>query len=312
MHIRPGGKDYFMERISLKGMGVALATPFNDDFSVDYKALQGLVEYQITHGADYLVVLATTSEAVTLSCPERNEVARFVARTAAGRIPLIIGMSDNCTARLAAHLAEVDLTGYSAILSVVPYYNKPSQEGIYRHFKAVAEASPLPVVLYNVPSRTGKNMEPQTTLRLAREFPRKIIGVKEASGNLDQIAEIIASKPAGFQVVSGDDALTLRMIRIGAEGVISVVGNALPHIFGELVHLALHNPADTRADEIDRALQPLDKALFADGNPSGLKCLLSKLGLAQNVLRLPLVPVCAEVDNAVAEALRRCLDRFAE
>lgn len=312
MHIRPGGKDYFMERISLKGMGVALATPFNDDFSVDYKALQGLVEYQITHGADYLVVLATTSEAVTLSCPERNEVARFVARTAAGRIPLIIGMSDNCTARLAAHLAEVDLTGYSAILSVVPYYNKPSQEGIYRHFKAVAEASPLPVVLYNVPSRTGKNMEPQTTLRLAREFPRKIIGVKEASGNLDQIAEIIAGKPAGFQVVSGDDALTLRMIRIGAEGVISVVGNALPHIFGELVHLALHNPADTRADEIDRALQPLDKALFADGNPSGLKCLLSKLGLAQNVLRLPLVPVCAEVDNAVAEALRGCLDRFAE
>lgn len=312
MHIRPGGKDYFMERISLRGMGVALATPFNDDFSVDYKALQGLVEYQIGHGADYLVVLATTSEAVTLDCPERNEVARFVARVTNGRIPLVMGMSDNCTARLASHVAEVDFTGYSAILSVVPYYNKPSQEGIYRHFKAVAEASPLPVVLYNVPSRTGKNMEPQTTLRLANEFPGKIIGVKEASGNLEQIAQIIAGKPEGFQVVSGDDALTLRMIGLGAEGVISVVGNALPHIFGELVHRALQNPNDPRAQLIDRALQPLDKALFADGNPSGLKCLLSKLGLARNVLRLPLVPVCPAVDNAIAEALESCRGCFAE
>lgn len=312
MHIRPGGKDYFMERISLRGMGVALATPFNDDFSVDYKALQGLVEHQIGHGADYMVVLATTSEAVTLSCPERNEVARFVARVAGGRIPLILGMSDNCTSRLASHVAEVDLTGYSAVLSVVPYYNKPSQEGIYRHFKALAEASPLPVVLYNVPSRTGKNMEAATTLRLAREFQGKIIGVKEASGNLDQISEIIKGKPEGFQVVSGDDALTLRMIRMGAEGVISVVGNALPHIFGEMVHRVLADPSDSRADEIDKILQPLDRALFADGNPSGLKCLLSKLGLAHNVLRLPLVPVCPQVDNDIAEALQGCMAHFAE
>lgn len=311
VHMHPDGKQDFMERISLRGMGVALATPFNDDFSIDYTALERLVEYQIQRGADYLVVLATTSEAVTLNCPERNDVARFVARIAAGRIPLIMGMSDNCTQRLASHVTEVDFTGYSAILSVVPYYNKPAQEGIYRHFAAVAEASPLPVVLYNVPSRTGKNMEPQTTLSLARNFPTKIIGVKEASGNLDQIAEIIALKPEGFQVVSGDDALTLRMIRMGAEGVISVVGNALPHVFGELVHRALADVSDPRADEIDLALQPLDKALFADGNPSGLKCLLSKLGLAHNMLRLPLVPVCHDVENDIDRALSRLRNVFA-
>lgn len=293
----------FMERISLRGMGVALATPFNDDFSVDFDALARLVDHQIEGGADYLVVLATTSEVVTLTCPERNEVARFVARHVAERIPLIMGMSDNCTARIAGHITEVDFTGYSAILSVVPFYNKPSQEGIYRHFKAIAEASPLPVVLYNVPSRTGKNMEAATALRLANEFPDKIIGVKEASGDMKQIAEIIAGKPDGFQVVSGDDALTLRLIRMGAEGVISVIGNALPHVFGKLVHLALDNFDNPIANEIDQRLQPLDRALFAEGNPSGLKCLLSHMGLAKDVLRLPLVPVSDMTRKDIALAL---------
>ena len=284
-------------------MGVALATPFNDDFSVDFDALARLVDHQIEGGADYLVVLATTSEAVTLTCPERNEVARFVARHVAGRIPLIMGMSDNCTARIAGHIPEVDFTGYSAILSVVPFYNKPSQEGIYRHFKAIAEASPLPVVLYNVPSRTGKNMEAATTLRLANKFPDKIIGVKEASGDMKQIAEIITGKPDRFQVVSGDDALTLRLIRMGAEGVISVVGNALPKTFGRLVHLALDDLDNPVANEIDQRLQPLDRALFAEGNPSGLKCLLSHMGLAKDVLRLPLVPVSDKTRNDIARAL---------
>ena len=293
----------FMERISLRGMGVALATPFNDDFSVDFDALARLVDHQIEGGADYLVVLATTSEAVTLTCPERNEVARFVACHVAGRIPLIMGMSDNCTARIAGHIPEVDFTGYSAILSVVPFYNKPSQEGINRHFKAIAEASPLPVELYNVPSRTGKNMEAATALRLANEFPDKIIGVKEASGDMKQIAEIIAGKPDGFQVVSGDDALTLRLIRMGAEGVISVIGNALPHVFGKLVHLALDNFDNPIANEIDQRLQPLDRALFAEGNPSGLKCLLSHMGLAKDVLRLPLVPVSDMTRKDIALAL---------
>jgi len=294
-----------MERMSLRGMGIALVTPFKEDFSIDFDALEALIEYQIRNGADYLVVLATTSEAVTLTCPERDAVARFVCRKVNGRVPLILGMNDNCTARLAAHVKEVDLTGYSALLSVVPFYNKPSQEGIYRHFRAVAEASPLPVVLYNVPSRTGKNMEADTTLRLARELPDKIIGIKEASGNLTQIAEILDRKPAGFQVVSGDDALTLQMIRMGAEGVISVVGNALPGLFGALVHGALTDSTDRSLDTTDKMLTPLDKALFADGNPSGIKCLLSLMGLADDVLRLPLVPVNEPTRKAIGNACAR-------
>ena len=289
--------------VSLRGMGVALATPFKTDFSIDFDALEHLIDYQIENGADYLVVLATTSEAVTLTCPERHAVARFVAEKAAGRVPLIMGMSNNCTAELVRHIPEVDFTGYSAILSVVPYYNKPSQEGIYRHFKAIAETSPLPLVLYNVPSRTGKNMEAETTLRLAREFPSKIAGIKEASGNLEQALAIITGKPDGFSVVSGDDALTRRLIGLGAEGVISVVGNALPRLFSTMVHLTLNDTASAEAEEIDRSLQALDKALFAEGNPSGLKCLLHHLGLAENVLRLPLVPVGEATDRAIAEAI---------
>lgn len=289
--------------VSLRGMGVALATPFKTDFSIDFDALEHLIDYQIENGADYLVVLATTSEAVTLTCPERHAVARFVAEKAAGRVPLIMGMSNNCTAELVRHIPEVDFTGYSAILSVVPYYNKPSQEGIYRHFKAIAETSPLPLVLYNVPSRTGKNMEAETTLRLAREFPGKIAGIKEASGNLEQALAIITGKPDGFSVVSGDDALTRRLIGLGAEGVISVVGNALPRLFSTMVHLTLNDTASAEAEEIDRSLQALDKALFAEGNPSGLKCLLHHLGLAENVLRLPLVPVGEATDRAIAEAI---------
>lgn len=289
--------------VSLRGMGVALATPFKTDFSIDFDALEHLINYQIENGADYLVVLATTSEAVTLTCPERHAVARFVAEKAAGRVPLIMGMSNNCTAELVRHIPEVDFTGYSAILSVVPYYNKPSQEGIYRHFKAIAETSPLPLVLYNVPSRTGKNMEAETTLRLARDFPGKIAGIKEASGNLEQALAIITGKPDGFSVVSGDDALTRRLIGLGAEGVISVVGNALPRLFSTMVHLTLDDTASAEAEEIDRSLQALDKALFAEGNPSGLKCLLHHLGLAENVLRLPLVPVGEATDRAIAEAI---------
>ncbi|MBD5225838.1 MAG: 4-hydroxy-tetrahydrodipicolinate synthase [Bacteroidales bacterium] len=292
-----------MEPISLRGMGVALATPFKDDFSIDFDALENLVDYQIKNGADYLVVLATTSEAVTLSCSERNRVARFVAEKVAGRIPLVMGMSNNCTTEIVNHIPEVDFSGYSAILSVVPYYNKPSQEGIYRHFKAIAEVSPLPVILYNVPSRTGKNMEAATTLRLAREFPGKIIGIKEASGNLEQAADIIAGKPAGFNLISGDDALTRRLIAKGATGVISVVGNALPRMFSTMVHLALSDASSEKAARIDCDMQPLDRALFAEGNPTGLKCLLAHLGLAKNVVRLPLVPVSPETSNAIAEAL---------
>lgn len=296
-----------MQQISLRGMGVALATPFKSDFSVDYDSLARLVDYQLANGADYMVVLATTSEAVTLDCAERRGVARFVADRVAGRIPLILGMSNNCTREIARHLKEVDFTGYSAVLSVVPYYNKPSQEGIYRHFKAIAEASPLPVVLYNVPSRTGKNMEAATTLRLATEFPGKIAGIKEASGDIEQIAAIIKDKPAGFQVVSGDDALTLKLIRMGAVGVISVVGNALPAAMSRMVNAALADASSAEAESINASLQALDRALFAEGNPSGLKCLLSQMGFCADVLRLPLVPVGAVTRTAIAEGLKIAL-----
>lgn len=287
---------------------MALATPFKSDFSIDYEALGRLVEYQISEGADYLVVLATTSEAVTLNPSERKEISRFVTDHVGGRIPLIMGMSGNCTSDLVRHITETDFTGYSAILSVVPYYNKPSQEGIFRHFKAVAEASPVPVVLYNVPSRTGKNMEAATTLRLAAELPGKIIGIKEASGDMEQIAAIIAAKPRGFQVVSGDDALTLQLIRMGAEGVISVVGNALPKAMSQLVNHALADHDSITAAQINASLQALDRALFADGNPSGLKCLLSQMGLADDVLRLPLVPVTDKTRVAIAEGLKIALN----
>ena len=294
-----------MKPFSLRGMGIALVTPFKADYSVDYDALRRLVEMQIAGGASYLVVLATTSEAVTLDCEERHKVARFVVDCAGGRIPLVLGMSDNCTSRLAKHLTEVDLSGYSAILTVVPFYNKPSQEGIYQHFRAVAEASPLPVVLYNVPSRTGKNMEAATTLRLAHDFPGKVIGIKEASGSLEQVGDILQGRPEGFQVVSGDDSLTRSMIGLGAEGVISVVGNALPRLFATMVSLAMENADDERAQAIDVALQPLDKALFADGNPSGIKCLLNLMGVAEDVQRLPLVPVGFTTRLAIKEAYER-------
>lgn len=298
-----------MTTFSLRGLGVALATPFNPDFTVDYNALGQLIDYQIKNGADYLVVLATTSEAVTLSCPERKAVAEFVAQRVAQRVPLIMGMSSNNTLELARHITEVDMTGYSAILSVVPYYNKPSQEGIYCHFKAIAEASPLPVVLYNVPSRTGKNMEAATTLRLAQDFPGKIIGIKEASGNIEQVAAIIARKPTNFHVVSGDDALTLKLIRMGAEGVISVVGNALPDVMSRLVNAALNNHDCLEAEQINASLQALDRALFAEGNPSGLKCLLSIMNLANDILRLPLVPVSEKTRIAIAEGLKIALNQ---
>lgn len=288
--------------IDIKGTGVALATPFNADFTIDYPSLGRLVDYQIDNGVDYLVVLATTGEAVTMTWQERVEVARFVAQHAAGRIPLVLGMSSNATVFLADQLRTFDLTGYSAILSVVPFYNRPSQEGMYRHFSAIAEASPLPVILYNVPSRTGANLEAATTLRLANAYPGKIIGIKEASGRIGQIREIIEKKPDGFRVISGDDALTLPLIAMGAEGVISVVANALPARFSLMVRLALEGRF-AEAGVIDRPMQPLYRYLFTDGNPSGIKSLLNIMGFAVDVLRLPLVPVTPATRQALQASL---------
>ncbi len=297
-----------MQRINLRGVGVALVTPFKKDDTIDYESLASLIELQIAGGVDHFVVLATTSEAVTLSCPERAEVADFVKRRVAGRRPLVLGMSNNCTRALVEHVREVDLDGFDAILSVTPYYNKPSQEGIYRHFSALAQASPLPLVLYNVPSRTGRNMTADTTLRLARDWGGKIIGIKEASGDTHQIAQIIANRPDGFQVVSGDDALTHELIRMGAEGVISVVANALPEQFSAMVHATLDNPSSAEADELNRRLLPLCHSLFEECNPSGIKSLLAHMGLAEATVRLPLVETSPALSAKIAAELAAILN----
>lgn len=277
-----------MARINLKGMGVALITPFRSDKSIDFDSLARLLEYQIKNGTDYLVVLGTTAETPALTADEKRRVREFVAERVAGRIPLVIGIGGNNTAAVVDELRTTDLSAFSAVLSVVPYYNKPSQEGIYRHYEAIANASPLPVILYNVPGRTGVNMSADTTLRLAREFPN-IIGVKEASGNISQMDDIIKRKPDEFMVISGDDGITFPLITLGAVGVISVIGNAFPREFSRMVRLALSGDYQ-RALTIHHRFTELFSLLFVDGNPAGVKCLLHAMGYIENELRLPLVP----------------------
>jgi len=277
-----------MARINLKGMGVALVTPFKQDKSIDFDALARLLEYQIKNGVDYMVVLGTTAETATLSSTEKKQVREFIVERVAGRIPLVIGIGGNNTMALVEELKTTDLSPYQAVLSVVPYYNKPSQEGIYQHYKAIATASPIPVILYNVPGRTGVNMTAETTLRLAREFDN-IIGVKEASGNISQMDDIIKNKSEDFMVISGDDGITFPLITLGAVGVISVIGNAFPKEFSRMVRLALQGDYE-RALTIHHRFTELFSLLFVDGNPAGVKCLLHAMGFIENELRLPLVP----------------------
>ena len=277
-----------MPRINLKGMGVALVTPFKADKTIDFEAFANLLEYQIQGGVDYLVVLGTTSENPTLEPEERAQVRQFVAQRVAGRVPLVLGVGGNNTAAVVRELQNTDLSAYKAILSVVPYYNKPSQEGIYQHYAAVAQASPLPVILYNVPGRTGVNMTAETTLRLAADF-ENIVGIKEASGNMVQVDEIIKHKTSDFMVISGDDAVTFPLITLGAVGVISVIGNAFPKEFSRMVRLALMGDY-AAARTIHHRFNDLFGLLFVDGNPAGVKCVLNFMGLCENELRLPLVP----------------------
>lgn len=288
---------------SLKGLGVALVTPFKADSSIDFQALEAIVDNICSGGADFIVVLGTTGETPTLSSEEATLVCRKVRELTAGSIPLVLGMGGNSTAALTERLRTADLSGFDAILSVCPFYNKPNQEGMYRHFKAVAEASPLPVILYNVPGRTGVNLLPKTTLRLAMECSN-IIGIKEASGSVAAVSEIVAGKPDGFEVVSGDDALTLPMMAVGASGVISVIGNAFPKEFAELVHTAGRKEFE-KAESLHRRFMGLYKLMFAEGNPAGVKCALSLLGKCVNVLRLPLVPVGNICKGQIAEAIER-------
>lgn len=277
-----------MGKIDLKGMGVALVTPFKADKSIDWEAFGNLLDYQISNGVDYFVVLGTTSENPTLEPEERDEIRRFVTERVDGRIPLVLGVGGNNTAGVVRELQSLDLHPYSAILSVVPFYNKPSQEGIYQHYAAIATASPLPVILYNVPGRTGVNMSAQTTLSLAANFPN-IVGIKEASGNMAQVDEIIKHKSSDFMVISGDDAVTFPLITLGAVGVISVIGNAFPREFSRMVRLALNGEYDA-ARTIHHRFNDLFGLLFVDGNPAGVKCVLNAKGLCENELRLPLVP----------------------
>lgn len=291
-----------MARINLQGMGVALITPFNPDKTIDFDALARLLDFQIQNEVDYLVVLGTTSEAPTLEVSERTELARFIADHVAGRVPLVLGCGGNSTAAVVRELQSIDLSAYSAILSVVPYYNKPSQEGIYRHYAAIAQASPLPVILYNVPGRTGVNMTAETTLRLAADFPN-IVGIKEASGIMTQVDDIIKHKSPEFMVISGDDGITFPLITLGAVGVISVIGNAFPREFSRMVRLALAGDYAS-ARTIHHRFTELFGLLFVDGNPAGVKCLLHAMGRIHNELRLPLVPTRMATD----EKIRRVLD----
>lgn len=277
-----------MAHINLKGMGVALITPFKTDKSVDYDALARLLEYQIKNGVDYLVVLGTTAETATLTAQEKKDLRGFIAERVNGRVPLVIGIGGNNTMSVIEEIKTTDLSRFSAILSVVPYYNKPSQEGIYQHYSAIASASPLPVILYNVPGRTGVNMTAETTLRLARDH-ENIIGVKEASGNISQMDEIIKNKKSDFMVISGDDGITFPLLTLGAVGVISVIGNAFPREFSRMVRLAL-NGDFANALLIHHRFTELFSLLFVDGNPAGVKCLLHEMGYIENELRLPLVP----------------------
>ncbi len=269
-------------------MGVALITPFCEDGSVDYNTLSKLVEYQVQNGTDFLCVLGTTAETPTLTTEEKQKIKRLVIERVNGRIPILLGISSNCTQTVVDTLQNDDLTGVDAVLVAVPYYNKPSQEGIYQHYKAIAQATQLPVVLYNVPGRTGVNMTAETTLRLARDFDN-IVAIKEASGNITQMDDIIKNKPQNFDVISGDDGITFPLITLGAVGVISVIGNAFPREFSRMVRLALAGDYSS-ALSIHHRFTELFKLLFVDGNPAGVKAMLNMMGMIENKLRLPLVP----------------------
>lgn len=292
-----------MAQINLKGMGVALITPFHEDGTIDFPALARLVEYQIQNGIDYLVVLGTTAETPTLTEEEKAEVRAFVIEKVAGRVPIVLGMGGNNTRAIVEALKTGNFDGVNAILSVVPYYNKPSQEGIYQHYKAIATATKLPVILYNVPGRTGVNMTAETTLRLARDFDN-IVAIKEASGNITQMDDIIKNKPADFMVISGDDGITFPLITLGAVGVISVIGNAFPREFSRMVRLAL-NGDYASALTIHHRFTELFSLLFVDGNPAGVKCLLHAMGYIENQLRLPLVPTRITTYEKIRDVLQK-------
>ena len=281
----------------LKGLGTALITPFKADGSVDYPALARLLDTQLTGFIDYIVVLGTTGEAATMTDVEREEVRTFIRKYVNGRLPLVLGVGGNCTAAVCESLRTIDFTGFEAVLSVCPYYNKPNQEGLYQHFCAVAEASPVPVILYNVPGRTGVNLLPETVIRIHNAHPDKILGIKEASGNLEQIKHLItlASNHSPFAVISGDDGIACEVMEAGGAGLISVASNAFPEDFWHIVH-------DKNA-AIQAQYAEMVRLLFAEGNPVGIKAVLAQKGIIQNYLRLPLVPASKELQVRIQKEL---------
>lgn len=293
-----------MPKLNLTGLGVALITPFKEDGSVDYEALDRLVDFQLDNGTDYIVALGTTAETPTLTGQEKRDVVDAVVKRVDGRVPVVMGLGGNNTKALADELKNSNFEGISAILSVTPYYNKPTQEGLFQHYKALSDASPLPVVLYNVPGRTGVNMTAETTLRIARECD-KVVAIKEASGNLNQISDIIVHAPEGFQVISGDDSVTSTVIEMGGVGVISVFANAYPKEMAWLVDRSLNGEARLAREKMDNDYDNMFNLMFVEGNPAGVKSLLSQKGMISNVLRLPLTPVSEATAKLIAEELSK-------
>ena len=302
LHSLSKNSYFFMVHNIFKGLGIALITPFLEDGSVDYKSLIRLVEYQLDNGADFLCILATTGETPTLTQDEKQKIKDLIVDLVGGRVPILMGCGGNNTAAVVNELQTGDFRGIDGVLSVCPYYNKPSQEGLYQHFKAIANATKLPVVLYNVPGRTGVNLQAATTVRLAQDC-ENIVAIKEASGNLEQVDEIIKNKPADFDVISGDDALTFPMVSCGAVGVISVIGNALPKEFSKMIRLQMRGEYDP-ARKIHHRFIDLFSLLFVAGHPAGAKAMLHEMGFIENKLRLPLVPMQIKNMQRMSEILK--------
>ena len=279
----------------IKGLGTALITPFKADKSVDYEALARLLDTQLTGAVDYIVVLGTTGEAATMTDKEREEVRTFIRKYVNGRLPLVLGVGGNCTAAVCEALKTIDLTGFEAILSVCPYYNKPNQEGLHQHFSAVAEASPVPVILYNVPGRTGVNLLPETVMRIWEAQPEKIVGIKEASGNIEQIKRLIGLAEGKLLVISGDDGIACEVMEAGGAGLISVASNVFAEDFHDIVH---------KKDQAKQAqYEEMVRLLFKEGNPVGIKAVLAQKGIIENYLRLPLVPASKTLQDEIKKEL---------
>ena len=286
----------------LRGTGVAMITPFNGDGSVNYSHLEKLTEHLIAGGVEYLVVMGTTGESVTLTKHEKEEVLKTVLNTNGGRVGVVLGIGGNNTAVVCEELKNLNTTGLTAILSVSPAYNKPTQEGIYQHYAAISQSSPLPIILYNVPGRTSSNMTAETTLRLAQDF-ENIVAIKEASGSLDQCMKIIKDRPDGFLMISGDDNFSLPLIASGGEGVISVVANALPRQYSDLIRASLAGDFKTARD-LQYRLFDIVNLLFVEGNPAGVKCALNILGVCEENVRLPLVQVSEKLRSELSALVK--------